>query len=161
MGRNKIPDDVKEKKGTLQKSRIQKVEFEPELLCELPKPPTFLNKHAKSIYYSTGAVLINEKIIAEVDLPMFHSYCMEMGTYIECEILLKKEGKIMKSPNGYKQVNPLVAIRTQSLSSAMKLAAAFGLTPTTKIKVAPLKKDKPKESKILSILGDSKNVKNK
>lgn len=152
MGRNRIGDDLKKKMGTFQKSRSAGKAVETELLRELPKPPIFMGKHAKALYLSIGNELIEHGVLGKVDLSMFQSYCMQMGTYIECEIALKKEGRIMTLKNGYKQAHPLVAISTQSLAIALKVGASFGLSPAARPKIPTQKKEPEMKSKILSLI---------
>jgi len=146
------PSALKKKQGTFQKSRAPENEFEPEPIKVLPKPPLFLNKYSKNIYFEIGPILLEQGLLTNVDMDTFISYCIEMGTYYECKVALKKEGQVIKSKSGYMQPHPLVAICNASFNNAQKIAANFGFSPSARTRVGVAKQPEKKLSKLLSLI---------
>lgn len=154
------PSAILKKKGTFKQSRSAKNEYSPSLLEELPKPPTYFNKYAKSEYLKTGAILLRDGLLANIDLSMFESYCMQMGIYMEAQFILKKEGRVSKAKSGYLMPHPYVSIGNKALEQANKIAASFGISPSARTRVSATKQEEKPKNPILSMIPGKKGVSN-
>ena len=150
------PSDLKKKQGTYQKSKSLSDEFSPEKIINLPKAPVFLNKFGKQEYYKVGEVLLKNGLLADIDMNTFISYCMQMGVYYDSQMILKKEGRVIKSKSGYMQPHPYVAIGNAAHALALKIGASFGITPSARTRVSAPKQD-VKTSKLLSLIPKKAN----
>ncbi len=141
-GPKPLPTSIKKKRGTFQPSRSAKNEYDPKKIEELPKPPAFFNKWAKSEYLTVGKILIQDNLLATIDLSLFITYCQQMGVYYESQQTLKKEGRVITTQSGYKQPHPAVSDGNNALGQAIKIAASFGITPSARTRVSSEKEDK-------------------
>jgi len=159
-GPKPLPTSIKKKKGTFQACRSAKDEYSPKTFTELPKPPVFLNKWAKSEYMTVGNILIQDNLLATIDLSLFITYCQQMGVYYESQQTLKKEGRIIETKSGYKQPHPAVSDGNTALGQAMKIAASFGITPSARTRVSAEKTEKKDEGNPILKLVPLKKAKN-
>lgn len=150
------PTDLKKKQGKFKKSQSLPDEFSPEKLAVLPKPPTYLNKWAKDEYSTVGKILLQNGLLANIDMATFISYCMQIGVFYESQVVLKKEGRVIKSKSGYMQPHPFVAIGNAAHALALKIGASFGITPSARTRVSAPKQD-VKTSKLLSLIPKKAN----
>ena len=139
-GRNKLPDRIKEMKGTDQPSRMSgdKQIFEPA--TKLPACPQWLNKPAKKMYRTLGNCLIRATILNESNVTAFGMMCQEVGTYIELNLDVKKEGYTLTwydANNGRDVVsaNPKIKLASDAYKNAKSMMVEFGLTPAALAKI--------------------------
>jgi len=74
-------------------------------------------------------------------LRLIESYCNEMALYIECEMELRKNGRVdvFKNTNGdiiRTQAKPFVKMKNDALNNALKLASNFGITPSARANIS-------------------------
>ena len=144
QGRKKTPTVIKKMQGTARADRILENEMLVDLLHDLPDAPDLLSTIGAEEWYKVTSQLLNLKMLHTVDLRMIEAYCNEMSLYIECEIDLRKNGRIdiFKNSNGdiiRTQAKPFVKIKNDALNNALKLACQFGLTPSARSNIsAPL-----------------------
>jgi P27 family predicted phage terminase small subunit len=134
-GRKPIPTEIKELKGTLEKSRMLKNEMSVELSNTIPDAPEDLNEEAKQIWVKICEELKRNRILAVVDLDLVESYCHEMALYKHATRMIKQKGGVFKSPSGYPMINPWLTIKRQALKSATDLGVLFGLTPSARSRI--------------------------
>jgi P27 family predicted phage terminase small subunit len=119
-----------------------------------PPPPKWFSPLAKRIYKDTTRQLMSQKVMTSVDFELLVAYCQEYSTYLD---IMKKfqPGKDGKSEeemvitnatkNGTShQVNPLFKIAQASLEKAKAIGVEFGLTPSSRSRVNPIKEE-PKD----------------
>jgi P27 family predicted phage terminase small subunit len=140
-GRKKIPTVLKAMQGTTEKSREIKNEMQVDLCESLPAPPKLLSKIGKDEWYKVTKQLFNLSMLHSCDLRLVEAYCNEISLYIECEMELRKNGRIdnFTNTNGdliRSQANPLLKIKNDSLNNAIKLATQFGLTPVARASIS-------------------------
>lgn len=139
-GRKPLPTNIKKKKGTLQKCRTLEDEVQPEALDEMPQAPVWLSDIGKEEWQRVVQYLIDNELLASCDLSMVALYCNEISVYIESEETLRKNSRMIayKDEKGkvkHAQQVPLQIIARKSLESAMKLAAEFGFTPSSRTRI--------------------------
>ena len=135
---------MKKMQGTLEKSRVLENEMQVDLVTHLPEAPELLSTIGVEEWYKVTSQLFNLKMLHHIDLRLIESYCNEIALYIECEMELRKNGRVevFKNTNGdivRTQANPFVKMKNDSLANALKLASQFGLTPVARASIsAPL-----------------------
>ena len=144
-GRKPIPNEIKEIKGTLEKSRLIDNPMIVQINNEIPQAPEDLNNEAKKIWQITCDELKRNGILATVDLGLIEAYCAELAMYKEAVRQIKKTSPLVKTPSGYPMVSPWQTIRKQSLKAATDLAQLFGVTPSARTRVGA---NKPPASKL-------------
>jgi len=148
-GRKPKPTALKVLSGTDQPSRMNHKDLVMPTIQKAPPPPRWFSPMAKKIYKDTTRHLLAAKVLNSVDLEMLIAYCQEYANYLE--IMEKfspgKDGKpeeerviISKTKQGtMHQVNPLLKIAQASLEKAKMIGVEYGLTPSSRAKVNPIK----------------------
>ena len=140
-GRKKIPTNLKSMQGTIEKSRLVKNEMQVDLVDSIPKAPELLSKNGREEWEKVTMQLYNLNMLHSVDLRLVEAYCNEISLYIECELELRKNGRIdnFTNTNGdliRSQAKPYLKIKNDALNNALKLAAQFGLTPVARASIS-------------------------
>ena len=156
-GRKPLPTEVKKKKGTLQKCRTREDEVKPEPLMEVPPAPEWLSKPGKDEWARVAAHLVENNLMASCDLAMLAMYCNEIAVYIESEEQLRKNSRMIayKDEKGkvkHAQQVPLQIIARKSLESAMKLAAEFGFSPSSRTRIGSMEQKSAGDDPLAKIL---------
>ena len=144
-GRKKIPTEVKKARGTLQKCRELDNPMEVAKVSGIPTAPKWLSEIGKEQFNLVVKQLNDLGMLYQVDLKLIESYANLMSLHIESEQELRLKGRIMvyRDDEGrpkHSQVVPLQTISKQALDQAIKIAAHFGLTPSSRTKIsAPAK----------------------
>lgn len=140
MGRPKKPTTLKALEGTLRADRQIENEMMPSLLLDVPKPPTYLTRPARSEWLSVCKELLDLGMLHRVDLALLSAYCQEMGNYINANKELKDGGYVLtidrQDGSEYSMPSPWVAIKNKSLDNALKIASQFGFTPSARTKIS-------------------------
>jgi phage terminase small subunit len=140
MGRNKLPDSIKQLRGTDQPCRMAKVDL--GNISKLPPPNKAWSKTIKDIYKTLGKSLLATKILTATNLPQFVSYCVEVGVYLEgAEKYNSVESRVEVNDKGRSMVSGYAYAQNMALQNAIKLGREFGFTPATVTKIAPVKKE--------------------
>jgi P27 family predicted phage terminase small subunit len=142
MGRNKIPIEIKEARGTLEKSRELKEanRMKPEKVKEDDtNTPSFLNKYGKQFYRFYLRELTKLDILTVTDLEALAMMSAEYGRYIEAQYMLKNSlTTIGTNKNGstYEQVSPYINIANSSFKNFYNMMSRFGISPADRQKIA-------------------------
>lgn len=147
MGRNRLPDAVKVARGTDQPCRMSGDAGVSVL--DSVKAPTFLTGDAKKIFEQTAQQLCNCRVLTALDVEQLSMYALNVGRAIEAEKAIRKQGAVIKIVTRYDSiptVNPWVKIQKDAISISSAIAAQYGLTPVSRMRiaqmVAPEKKEK-------------------
>ena len=147
MGRNRLPDAVKVARGTDQPCRMSGDAGVSVL--DSVKAPAFLSGAAKKIFEETAFQLCSCRVLTALDVEQLSMYALNVGRAIEAEKAIKKEGAVITVKTKYDQVpavNPWVKIQKDAISVSSAIAAQYGLTPVSRMRiaqmVAPEKKEK-------------------
>lgn len=140
-GRKKVPTKLKAMQGTTEKSREVANEMQVDLCSSLPEAPALLSEIGKGEWLKVTHQLFNLQMLHTVDLRLVEAYCNEIALYIECEIELRKNGRIdnFTNTNGdlvRSQAKPYLKIKNDALNNAIKLATQFGLTPVARASIS-------------------------
>ena len=63
-------------------------------------------------------------------------YCQTYGRWLEAVKEVNDKGQIIRAPSGYPMVNPFMTIEKQCLSTLGSLLQEFGLSPSSRTRVA-------------------------
>ena len=140
-GRKKKPTKLKEMQGTTRNCRLVENEMVVDLVTKLPEAPSWLSKIGKEEWNKVTNQLFNLDMLHIVDLKLIESYCNEISLYIECEMELRKNGRIDNFTNSNgdllrSQSKPLVKIKNDALANSLKLATLFGVTPVARASIS-------------------------
>lgn len=139
-GRPRITDEVKAKRGTLKKHRVNTNQPSSEYLTvdEL-KSPTYFNKYAKAFFYEYGKQCIELGILKKSDLMSFEALATQVGIYQEALYDIKKNGMYStgtnKNGSTYKMQSPSINIQNNAYKQILTGLSKFGLTPSDRSKI--------------------------
>lgn len=143
-GRKKIPNEVKSLRGTDQPCRVAgQAPASGTTVVALPK--TGLKGTAKKVFAVVATELINKNLLDVVGVDLVVAYCREMGLYHDMMRDIEREGVTVDvvTKNGVvTQINPKRKVAEGALSAAKALAAEFGMTPSSRSRVAALLNEK-------------------
>ena len=84
------------------------------------------------------------KVLTEADYIALGNLCQAYSTLIAAQRQLNKSGILYKTKSGYVQQSPLLGIITAQATIVNKLLAEFGLTPSSRTRLAITEpKEKP------------------
>ena len=150
MSRRRLPTVIKAAKGTLRADRTNPNEPEYILLHEIPDPPPYLSEAGRKVYFTTAAELQELGLLNAQNFSLFVGYCIQLSTYFHAREELAKSPLIIKSSLGEPRANPYIKIANDSLMTALKIGAEFGITPATagKVSTSKIKTTDPKQAKL-------------
>ena len=147
MGRSKLPDAVKVARGTDQPCRMSG-DVGVSVLNSV-KAPAFLAGVAKKVFEETAQQLCNCRVLTMLDVEQLAMYAINVGRAIEAEKAIRKEGAVINVQTKHDKVpmvNPWVKVQKDAIATASAIAAQYGLTPVSRVRIAqmaaPEKKDK-------------------
>lgn len=151
MGRYKLPDKVKEVRGTKRKSREQGEEvLSATTITSLQDVniPTHLNADAKKIYREVVSQLFAMKILQPIDDTALCIFANAVATIHKMQKALDKEGYLIyvedKNGNTLSTINPMQKVLKDAINTAATIGAQFGWSPAARIRlVATLDKKEP------------------
>ncbi len=152
-GRKTIPTKLKVQRGTLEKSRILKNEYEPDILKTAPTPRLLTSQYEIEEYSVITNQLISDGLISLIDMSMVEAYCVEMAKYREAKEYVETQGAVCIGKMG-SFVNPWHLVMERSLDRALKIGVMFGVTPSARTKIAAPQK---KKSSLKDMLKDGTN----
>lgn len=143
-GRKPIPTALKVLKGTDQPCRVNKKDTSSPVVTKVPPPPRWFTKLGKKIYKDVTRQLAASKVLTPADLEMLVAYCQEYSTYLEImeQFNTGDEDRVVTVATKAgisKQVNPLFKIAQASLEKAKSIGVEYGLTPSSRARVNPVK----------------------
>ncbi len=140
-GRKPLPTKIKETRGTLEKRRVLNDEMIPDALPKIPEPPGWLSDIAKEEWQRVASFLTALRILSPLDLGILAMYCNEISVYIEMEEKVRNADRVFvyRDDNGkIKQIQTVAyqRIADRALEKALKIAAEFGFTPSSRTKIS-------------------------
>lgn len=116
--------------------------------ADLPAPtvpdcPPHLGAAARKEWERIVPELETMGVLQRADMAQLAAYCAAYGRWVEVEQEILKlqqngavSGLLVKSPNGYPQISPLLAISNKCLEQMRAFAGEFGLSPVMRARVA-------------------------
>ena len=115
-------------------------ENEPEPTTGIPEPPPHLSGYALDEWNHQSAELDRMGVLTRIDGAALAAYCTSYGRWVEAELKLQEQGDVIEDKKGNPtKRNPWLIVAHQAHDKMIKVAAEFGLTPSsrTRIKVVP------------------------
>lgn len=150
-GRKPTPTAIKELEGNPGKRPLN--ENEPKPMKKAPACPKWLEPEAKKEWRRLAKQMESIGILTEVDMAAFASYCQAYARWKEAEEFISQHGSIVKTPSGYWQQVPQVSIAQTYNKIMTKLAAEFGLTPSSRSRIIAGEGERSTEDAMEELLG--------
>ncbi|WP_309083082.1 phage terminase small subunit P27 family [Chelativorans sp.] len=97
--------------------------------------PGTLQATAKAEWKRLARQLHQLGALTELDRAVLAAYCQAYGRWVEAERKLKETPTLLKTPAGYVQPSPWLAISNKSVDLMHKFAAELGLSPASRSRV--------------------------
>lgn len=133
-GRKPKPTALKRLEGNPGKRPIRGDEPQPPR--SQPTCPAHLSPTAKSEWKRLAQSLNKMGVLTQVDRAVFSAYCQAYGRWVEAERKLAETPTLLKTPAGYVQPSPWLAIANKQLELMAKFMAELGLTPSSRSRLA-------------------------
>ncbi len=133
VGRPPIPTALKVLAGNPGKRPLNA--NEPKPAQKIPSCPRHLGKEGRKEWRRISAQLLKLKLLTEIDRAALAGYCVAWERWVESEEALRKMGMLIKTPNGYPIVNPLLSVATGAMKQMKVFLTEFGMTPSSRSRV--------------------------
>jgi P27 family predicted phage terminase small subunit len=141
QGRKPLPTNLKVLRGTDQPCRINK--DEPQVPTNRITPPAGLSAVAKKHWKKILPQLRAAKIITNIDATAFAAYCETYATWQHAVDQIAKYGSVIKGEKGFPVCSPYVTIADKTLRQMRDFLTEFGMTPSSRTRIAVTDKPKP------------------
>lgn len=129
-GRPRLPDNVKELRGTLKKSRAARRrnvapagEMDPKRYARVPPPPAWMAKEAKAVWRQFAPWCWQMGTLDKASVAAFTRWCIAEGNVRMADAELKRAGFV----NTHDQVGPWFTVLMKSMTEARILSGQFGI----------------------------------
>jgi len=133
-GRKPKPTEVKKLEGNPGKRALNKKEPKPESV--VPRCPSHLPDVAKAEWRRITKELHALGLLSRIDRAALVAYCQAWSDYIEADEEITVQGAVIVSEKGGMYQNPWVGIKNSALNRLVKIAAEFGMTPSSRSRVS-------------------------
>ncbi|HEY4370274.1 MAG TPA: phage terminase small subunit P27 family [Steroidobacteraceae bacterium] len=128
-GQNRIPDEIKARKGTLKPSRTNSKAPRPAV--KLAAPPRWLTERATSIYRRLGLALLELRVIGSSDGEALALAAHAGDEFLQADELVQRDGiTLTRGSTIYK--NPAVSIRESAWKRYRDALRSFGMDPQSR-----------------------------
>lgn len=143
-GRKPKPSALKVVTGQDRADRMPKGEPSPVVIMgDLPTPPAHLDEYAVAEWNKVCGALFRCNILTEIDGSVLAMYCQAYGRWQKAEEAIQelaKEDKMngglmLMTTNGNWVQNPMVGTANTAMRDAVKYAAEYGLTPSSRVRL--------------------------
>lgn len=145
MPRPRVPRKLKLIRGTFRPGENPANEPEPEVLSDVPKAPSYLNRWGKAKWKEIAEELVDKGVLTVVDLPALELLCAQYGLFCELHDAITHE----VGPDGKRRkvsvARYLAGKNSQTIPEYVQMKAAsaayktyaveFGLTPASRNRI--------------------------
>src|SRR3954451_21596185 len=128
------PTSIKRLEGNPGKRKLN--ELEPTPKAGAPECPEYLDEVARREWDRLTAILVSMKVLTEADYIALANLCQAYSTLMNAQKQMNKTGILYKSKSGYIQQSPLLSIIHTQTTIVNNLLREFGLTPSSRTRVA-------------------------
>ena len=132
-GRKPKPTALKVLEGNPGKRKLP--ENEPDPGRKMPSCPSWLLPEAKAEWKRLAKTLNQMGVLSEADRAAFAAYCQSWARWKEAQEHIDLEGSTFMGENGPRK-SPWVAIANEAQAKMMSAASEFGMTPSSRTKIA-------------------------
>jgi P27 family predicted phage terminase small subunit len=147
MGRNPLPDKVKQVRGTERKSRKRGDVGQTVELLDV-KVPAHLKGEAKKIYELKVRQCFAMGILSEIDVDALAIYAWEYSELLRLAAELKDEGYVqtVEIKNGSEvKINPKEKVVARKIATVNALGSQFGWSPVSRMRLQAIAKEEEKK----------------
>jgi P27 family predicted phage terminase small subunit len=141
-GRPKKPTALKVLEGNPGKRPLPVNEPKPVEIA--PDCPEHLDDEAKKEWERIAPELESLGLLTYIDKAALAGYCQAWSRWVEAEMILKKHGILVKSPNGFPMQSPALAIANKAMEQIKEYLVEFGMSPASRTRVKAQKSEKSK-----------------
>ena len=134
VGRRPTPTALKLIQGNPGKRPLNKAEPKPQ--SSIPRCPKILKTGAKAEWKRIAPILANLGILTQIDRAALAGYCQSYARWVEAEDKVAERGEVVKSVNGNIMTNPYLTVANKSLENMRKFLVEFGMTPSSRTRIA-------------------------
>lgn len=143
-GRPTKPRALKLLAGTEKKCRIKP---EPEFERGTPDCPDWLDDEARAEWDRVVPFMESAGMLSRVDGATLVAYCQSWSRAVAAEKIVNAMGLTISTPQGFEQARPEVAIAKHAWAAVHRFASEYGMTPSSRSRVAPAEKPRAKAGK--------------
>lgn len=132
-GRKPKPTALKILEGNPGKRAINGAEPRPP--PDLPSCPAHLSAPAKTEWRRLAGVLHRLGLLSAPDRAALAAYCQAWGRWVEAETWLQETPVMLRTPSGYVQPSPWLAVANKNLELMQKYMAELGMTSASRSRV--------------------------
>jgi P27 family predicted phage terminase small subunit len=133
-GRRPKPTRLKMLTGNPGKRPLNPDEPQPE--AAVPECPPELGPVAKREWDRLVGELAELGLLTNLDRAALAAYCGAYALWAEAMEAIQKFGTMVKSPSGYPQQSPYVAVANRQAEIMMRIASEFGFTPASRSRIS-------------------------
>ncbi|MCZ7554744.1 MAG: phage terminase small subunit P27 family [Anaerolineales bacterium] len=134
----------------------RKLPPEPELPKDMPECPKHLCPEAKREWARVSGELHDAGLLLRVDRSALAGYCTFYARCAQAERHLAKHGLTVMTPNGFEVVSPWVGIANRAWVNMRAFMLEFGMTPSSRSGVSPVKNEPDEFMDYLRRIADRK-----
>lgn len=140
-----MPTNVKLLRGNPGKRPLNMDEPQPKAV--IPPVPKHLDDEARAEWRRMSKRLHEMGLMTEIDRSVLAAYCVAWSRWVLAEDKIREFGLVLKSPDkGWPVQSPYLSIANRALDQMVKLAAEFGMTPSSRSRLSVNKgKDAPSD----------------
>lgn len=144
VGRPAVPDNVRVLRGMAPAPSADLGKFAPDV--EFPECPPHLVAEAHEEYLRLGRELERYRLVSKVDRGVLAMVATAWARYVWAERKITElnlsdpngeKGLVDRTPNDYKVMSVYLQISNAAIDKYLKLAAEFGLSPSSRSRVSP------------------------
>lgn len=114
---------------------------EPPADTGLPSCPAHVQNEARREWRRISRHLANIGLLTKIDRAALAAYCVAYGRWSDAEMQVTRLGAVVKTVNGNLIQNPYLAVANRSMEQMARLAAEFGMTPSSRSRVQVAERD--------------------
>lgn len=133
-GRKPKPTELKRLQGNPGGRALNKHEPKPAL--EAPTAPSHLDAGAKREWRRIVPLLVKLRLLSKIDRAALAIYCQAVSRMEMAQKKIAEEGEVTTAPSGYPVQSPYLAIYNKAAEQVVKIAAEFGLTPSSRSRIS-------------------------
>lgn len=143
-GRKPKPTAAKKLAGNPGKRPLNDSEPQPRVVPDVIAP-AHLEGDARLKWDDLVAELYPAGLLTAVDVDALAFYCVLYGRWKKAERIVRDKGEVIKTVNGNIIQNPYLSIANRALAQMTKLGAEFGMTPSSRTRIAVQPPDQESE----------------
>jgi P27 family predicted phage terminase small subunit len=127
--------------GNPGKRRLNESEPRPDPV--VPECPPELGDVARREWDRLAAELGPLRITTNLDRGALAAYCGAYALWAEAMAAIQKYGSMIKSPSGFPQQSPYLAVANRQTEIMMRIASEFGFTPASRSRISTASREEP------------------